>query len=148
MLNHEFIFKPRVWLGQGKISVHMVTEKISFYSRWMVDMPEEKHELTAVQEIEMENVSEKMKNQFTFYDIRNEKFSLFLENPIIGKVIGNGLFDEKVIAWEFRDVGAGLEGYEVYELQQDGHYRMRAEYSSQEKEHTFIEGDIWPKISA
>jgi hypothetical protein len=67
-----------------------------------------------------------------------------LENELLGKVKGAGVIDEKTIAWEFHGTG-GLEGFEVYELQDNGDYMMHAEYSSPDQFRTIIDGRIWKK---
>lgn len=139
---HRFIFQPKTWLGQGTISLNVTTDKVNFYTRWTLYPSEGKGILKAVQEIEMDGINEVMKNHFEFRDVKTNGFQVQLENPVLGKVEGKGLADSKVLAWEFRS--PGLEGFEVYELQEDGHYQMRAEYcSSQDEEHTIIEGRIW-----
>ncbi|SCA58545.1 Uncharacterized protein AB751O23_AE_00170 [Chlamydiales bacterium SCGC AB-751-O23] len=139
---HRFIFQPKVWLGQGTISLNVSTEKVNFYTRWSLLESEDGRLLKAVQEIEMDGISEVMKNHFEFRKDKPSGFFVQLENPVLGQVSGKGLIDEKLIAWEFRS--PGLEGFEVYELQDDGHYQMRAEYcSAQDEEHTVIQGRIW-----
>jgi hypothetical protein len=74
-----------------------------------------------------------------------EAFLITLENVLLGSVNGKGLVDEKMIAWEFREDGSGtgFEGYEVYELQNDGTYIMRAEYSTDDQMRTIVQGNIW-----
>ncbi|MCH1430653.1 MAG: hypothetical protein L7U87_07870 [Chlamydiales bacterium] len=139
---HRFIFQPKVWLGQGTISLSVSTEKVNFYTRWSLLESEDGRLLKAVQEIEMDGIAEVMKNHFQFRKDKANAFLVQLENPVLGEVSGKGLTDDKLIAWEFRS--PSLEGFEVYELQEDGHYQMRAEYcSSQDEEHTVIQGRIW-----
>ena len=67
-----------------------------------------------------------------------------LENELLGTVKGTGVIDENTIAWEFHGTG-GLEGFEVYELQDNGDYMMHAEYSSPDQFRTIIDGRIWKK---
>jgi len=53
--------------------------------------------------------------------------------------------DEKTVAWEFSNKELGFEGFEIYELQEDGNYITRGEYVSIDQLRTIIEGKIWKK---
>ena len=66
-----------------------------------------------------------------------------MENSNIGRVIGSGVYDEKLIAWEFRSQELNFEGFESYYLQPDGSYLMHVEYVTSDQFRTQIEGRLW-----
>jgi len=78
------------------------------------------------------------------YDFSGNKFKIELESEQINKSVGSGLIDEKTIAWEFRS-SEGMEGFEVYELQENGDYMFHAEYASLGQFRTIVDGRIWRK---
>lgn len=88
---------------------------------------------------------DKTQNKFTLTEIKNNTFIITLENESLGKVIGKGVYDDKTVAWEFSNKELGFEGFEVYELQEDGGYVTRGEYISIDQLRTIIEGKIWKK---
>ena len=92
----------------------------------------------------MRGVDENVFNSLTFFDITSTSFMVGLENELMGKVLGKGVLDEKTIAWEYRQ-GTDFEGFEVYELQDNGDYMLHAEYSSPDQYRTIIDGRIWKK---
>lgn len=139
--HHLFIFQPGRWIGSGKISFSASPEQIRFYTSWELDNLQEGM-ICARQRVEMD-ASEEVSNRFTFYDISAEKFKLSLESELIGMINGHGIIDKTTIAWEFRG-GGGIEGFEVYELQDSGDYLLHAEYSS-DLFRTIIDGRIWRK---
>lgn len=141
MTQHEFIFTPGTWIGEGKISFSASPEFIKFYTKWQITK-EEGH-IKAVQAVEMQGVDEHVVN--VFYVIPDqEAFKIQLENEMIGKVSGTGLTTEKTIAWEFREQ-FDFEGFESYELQENGDYFLHAEYASPDQFRTIVEGLIWKK---
>ncbi|MCB1108358.1 MAG: hypothetical protein KDK44_01755, partial [Chlamydiia bacterium] len=140
MLGHNFLFKPGVWLGEGKITLNMVTEEMGFVTRWSVGYIDNYGTIEAVQEIEIKGLSESMHNQFLLSNIDGNKFDIELENQSMGKVVGKGLATGKTLAWEFRLGDLGFEGMEFYELQEDGSYKMHAEYSTTDDFRTVIIG--------
>lgn len=142
----EFIFKPGVWIGEGKITFSSSPEFVKFYTKWTMT---EEHPgfIQATQTVEMEGVDEHVVNTFTFYDIGQEKFSVLLRNQLIGSLKGTGVIDPTTIAWEFRGVPDSFEGFEVYKLQENGDYSLHAEYTSSDQFRTIIEGLIWKKSS-
>jgi hypothetical protein len=142
MSNHSFVYRPGQWLGEGKITFSESTDQLRFFTRWR--FVEGRDEVEGIQEIEVEGVPEKMENMFLFGDLIEGGFGIRLDNQLLGTVFGRGLTDENVIAWEFRaDNEQAVEGFEVYELQADGTYSMRAEYVSSDQFRTIIEGKIW-----
>ena len=70
-------------------------------------------------------------------------FSIDLENQALGKITGNGLINDKVIAWEFRVEDIGFDGFEFYEEQPDNSYLMHAEYATSDQFRTLIQGKVW-----
>ena len=138
-----FIFQPGIWLGEGKISFNASSERVSFYTRW--DVQEEKDKaISCTQEVQMTESSEKVDNKLTFSVISPTQFRIELENDLVGKVSGKGIIDAKTVAWELRE-HTGFEGFEVYELQENGEYIFHAEYASTENFRTIIDGRIWKK---
>ena len=75
----------------------------------------------------MQGIDESVFNNLVFSDATPSSFSVLLENDLIGRVNGKGVIDPKTIAWEYRS-GTDFEGFEVYELQDNGDYMMHAEY--------------------
>lgn len=142
MASHTFIYEPGQWLGEGKITFSESTDQLRFFTRW--NFFAEGDEIQGTQEIEVEGVPEKMENAFLFGDLVEGSFGVRLDNQLLGTVFGKGLSDEAVIAWEFRaDNEQAVEGFEVYERQEDGTYSMRAEYVSSDQFRTIIEGKLW-----
>ncbi|MCB1107602.1 MAG: hypothetical protein KDK76_05870 [Chlamydiia bacterium] len=144
MTKHPFIFKPGSWLGEGKISLSMTEEKLPFFTRWKVPKPDEKGRVDSVQEIQISGLSDVMQNQFAFYDITRKGFHIELENQSLGKVVGKGMINDKLIGWEFRLDHLGFEGFEFYEISEiPDTYLMHAEYATNDDFRTVIHGKIW-----
>jgi hypothetical protein len=144
MFNHSFIFNPGSWIGEGKITLNMVEEDLIFNSNWTVQNKDVAGKVSCAQDIAIRGLSDSMRNELTFYDFGGKDFCVDMENPNIGKITGVGVFDEKTIAWEFRDNEMNFEGYESYDLQADGSYLMRGEYVTSDQLRTQIEAKIWP----
>jgi len=139
----DFIFTPSIWLGQGKITLSTSPEFIKFYTKWEITR-EMTDVIRAVQVVELIGVDEPVINTFTLTEITPSNFSIALENGAIGKVTGTGLRNDSLIAWEF--IGQErLEGFEVYEKQDNGDYFFHAEYGASETYRTLVEGLIWRK---
>ena len=115
MFNHTFIFSPGTWFGEGKILLNMVEEELVFNTNW------------------------------AFYDFQTKTFTVDMENQKVGRIVGTGVYDEKMIAWEFRNNDMNFEGYETYTLQNDGSYWMKGEYVTSDQFRTQIEARIWPQ---
>jgi hypothetical protein len=145
MSRQDFIFTPGIWLGEGKITFSASSEFIRFYTKWQIS-EEQDHMMKAIQTVEMQGVEEQVTNTFTFYDIQPKSFSVSMENHLVGKVVGKGIRDGQLIAWEFHKQ-ADCEGFEVYEQQENGDYFLHAEYGSPEPFRTVVEGLIWLKGS-
>lgn len=149
MAQHLFILSPGIWLGEGKISFSASSEQIPFSTRWTIQ-EEEQHEgkvkISCLQEVEMRDGNEKLKNHITLSEVTQTNFVVELSNEMVGKVTGKGVIDAKTIAWELREK-SGFEGFEVYELQDNGEYFFHAEYASTENFRTIIDGRVWKKTS-
>ncbi len=147
MSKHAFILAPSSWLGEGKIQLNMVEEELGFVTRWSISDRDPTGKIECVQEIQVKGLSDVMHNQFSFYDITQSNFAVDLENPALGRVVGTGIISEKVIGWEFRVEDLGFEGFEFYELQEDGSYLMRAEYATSDQFRTVIRGKVWAQAA-
>ncbi len=145
MKRHQFLLTPSTWLGQGKIQLNMVAEELTFFTLWNIRGPREDGLIECSQEIQVKGISDVMRNQFLIRQSSSEEFAIDLENQAVGKITGKGLINEKVIAWEFRVEQIGFEGFELYELQDDKNYLMRAEYATDDQFRTLIQGRIWPQ---
>lgn len=143
MAQHAFILSPGKWVGEGKISFSASSENLRFYTRWLIG-DADKGSITCSQEVEMPGNEPNMINNFVFSNVTTSSFAVELENDVLGKVKGTGIIDQKTVAWEFHG-GGGLEGFEVYELQDNGDYMLHAEYASPDQFRTIIDGRIWLK---
>jgi hypothetical protein len=126
----------------------MVEEELAFYTKWNVAQKDNSGKIECVQEIQVKGLSDIMHNQFAFFDLAPGNFSLELDNPALGKIIGKGLITDKVIAWEFRSPQIGFEGFEMYEKQADDAYLMHAEYATSDQLRTVIRGKVWQDLSS
>lgn len=144
MENHLFILKTGFWHGEGKIQLNMIEEELLFQTTWNV-LEEREGVISCVQEIQIEGLSENMKNEITFFNISSGGFSVELTNHNIEKVQGKGIIDSQTIAWEFKDRETNFEGFEVYHLEKDGGYKMHAEYVTSDQFRTKIVGKIRQK---
>ncbi len=143
MAQHQFLLSPGSWLGQGKIQLNMVSEELTFFTRWSVNNPDGDGRIESNQEIQVKGLSDIMNNAFVISNLSNGEFVIELENQALGRVTGTGLINEKLIAWEFRVEEIGFEGFEFYELQDDQTYIMRAEYATNDQFRTLIQGRVW-----
>lgn len=142
MFRHSFIFSPGTWVGEGKILLNMVEEELLFQTKWAVQNTDFGGKITSTQDIQVQGLSEHMRNELTFYDFEPKNFLVDMDNQNIGRIVGKGFYDEKMIAWEFRD-NENFEGYETYSLQEDGSYLMKGEYITTDQFRTQIEARIW-----
>ncbi len=145
MFNHTFVFSPGTWYGEGKILLNMVEEELIFNTNWAVQNRDFTGKVVCAQEIQIQGLSENMRNELTFYDFQPKTFSVDMENQNVGRIVGTGVYDEKMLAWEFRNNDMNFEGYETYNLQSDGSYLMRGEYVTSDQFRTQIEARIWPQ---
>lgn len=147
----SFLFFSGHWLGEGKISFTASSDVLKFYTRWLISPEKEKNaerpkEIICTQEVEMQGADESIQNRFTFTNITDSTFHLRLENELIGSVEGTGIYEPKKVAWEFRE-SPTFEGFEIYELQENGEYLFHAEYVSPEQFRSIIDGRIWKKTT-
>jgi len=149
-MDHPFIRSPGEWIGQGKITFSNSSEVIRYYTKWIV-FPEKDSIIRCEQFVEKEGIPEPICNSFLFSDISSDAFSVILSNEDISSVSGQGLINDRIIAWEFHhqnpsadEEEISLEGIEVYTLQDGGDYLVHAEYMS-EMMRTIIDGRIWKK---
>lgn len=145
---HSFIFKPGLWLGEGKITLDMMDETMPFYTKWKVPSIDEGGRLECTQEIQIAGLSELMLNEFSLYDIAPGQFLIELENQSLGKVVGSGLIGKETIAWEFRLNHLGFEGFEFYQKVDENTYKVHAEYATTDEFRTIIHGKIWLSTSS
>jgi hypothetical protein len=144
MVEHEFIFKPGIWVGEGRVTFSASPEKVRFYTKWEIKNKKDKS-IVCNQQVEMEGGESNVFNTFIFSEIQSNSFNVELSNELLGNVKGKGVIDAKTIAWEFRG-HPEFEGFEVYELQDNGDLMLHAEYSSIDQIRTIIDGRIWKKI--
>lgn len=144
-MTQHFIFQPGMWIGEGKINFSDSTTTLRFYTRWEIQQTSDSpKELECVQNVEMQGGEEHVRNKLTVYDLEKDHFHIKLENELVGTVLGKGIIEKKKLAWEFRG-SSHFEGFEVYELQENGDYLFHAEYLSEENMRSIIEGRIWKK---
>ena len=144
-MSHGFIFSSGIWIGEGKITFSTSSEFIKFYTKWEI-IPESETLIRATQKVEMQGIKEHVINYFIFKDITPTSFSVLLESEAMGSVHGNGVINSTVLAWEIRS-NPSNEGFEVYELQDNGDYSLHAEYASTDQYRTIVDGLIWKKGS-
>jgi hypothetical protein len=130
MFNHSFILSPGLWTGEGKIALNMVEEELAFKTSW------------SLQNIQIQGLSEHMQNELTFSDFQPKTFVVEMENQNVGRIVGSGVYDDKMIGWEFRNPDISFEGFETYHLQADGSYLMKGEYITSDQFRTQIEARI------
>jgi hypothetical protein len=146
MTQHAFVLAAGKWVGEGKITFSASSELVHFYTRWLFGSVEG-GTITGTQEVEMPGNEPNMMNRFAFSNVTPSSFAIELENEILGYVKGSGVIDDKTIAWEFHGSN-GIEGFEVYTLQDNGDYMLHAEYASPDQFRTIIDGRIWKPLEA
>jgi hypothetical protein len=87
-----------------------------------------------------------VKSIFIHLILHLDSFAIELENQALGKIVGGGVINDKVIGWEFRMPELGFEGFEFYERQEDDSYLMHAEYTTSDQFRTLIKGRVWQPI--
>ena len=143
MYNHKFLFEPGRWIGEGRITFSASPDQVHFYTKWII---EKEHDgfLKVSQEVQLQGIEEEVHNYFHVNNIAEKTFGILLENEMVGKVQGKGLIEEDKLAWEFKS-SEGFEGFEIYELEENGDYMLHAEYLSGDQFRTIIDGRIWFK---
>lgn len=143
MIQHEFIFHPGKWIGEGRVLFSGSAEILRFYTRWEIG-PDNPSGIACTQVVEMQGIEPNMRNAFLITPINPTSFEIALENELLGLVKGKGVINDTTLAWEFHAPGK-LEGFEVYEIQDNGDYMLHAEYTSTDQFRTTIDGRIWKK---
>lgn len=123
----------------------MVEEELIFNTQWTIQPPDFAGKIACAQDIQIQGLSEGMRNELNFYNFQNKTFSVDMENQNIGRIAGTGICDESVVGWEFRNNDLNFEGFETYTLQPDGSYLMKGEYVTSDQFRTQIEAHIWFK---
>lgn len=144
MFKHNFIFLPGIWIGEGRVTFSESPEHLRFYTKWIIEKSDEENVIHCQHQVEMQGSDENVSNKFSFFNVTPNSFAVKLENNLIGEVSGKGIIDAKTIAWEFKG-SPEFEGFEVYELQEDGDYMLHAEYASSDQYRTIVDGRIWKK---
>jgi hypothetical protein len=142
-MEHSFIFTQGTWIGEGKIMLSMVEEELLFTTRWSIQSRDFSGKVQGIQDITIQGLSENMRNELTFYEFQNKIFKIDMENQNVGRIIGAGVYDENLIGWEFRNNDMNFEGFETYQLQEDGSYLMRGEYVTRDQFRTQLEARLW-----
>ena len=126
----------------------MMEDELPFFTRWKVSPQDQAGRIESTQEIEIAGLAETMNNAFVFSKVTETDFAIELENQNLGRVVGKGIIKPKVIGWEFRLQNLGFEGFEFYELEEDGGYRLHAEYATNDDFRTTIRGRVWKQLAA
>lgn len=140
---HVFILQPGIWVGEGKITFSASPEHVRFYTKWIIQ-DTQNEQISCKQTVEMQGGMDPVYNEFTFSNMKSDAFTIELQNDLFGNLKGTGILETKTIAWEFRG-HSQFEGFEVYELQDNGDYMLHAEYASPDLFRTIIDGRIWKK---
>lgn len=144
-MKHAFLFEPGTWIGEGSVSFTASTDTVRFFTRWNIAATNE-GSFQCLQEVELLAMDQTTENRLVVTPQAQGEFAITLENELMGKVSGKGVYDNKKIAWELRDI-PGMEGFEVFELQENGEYHFHSEFSSPPFR-TKIQGRLWRQESA
>jgi hypothetical protein len=148
MYSHSFLFQPGIWLGEGTIHVIGSPNPISFYTKWTVQKLEN-GKIILEQKIEMQGSETIFQNNFCITDLTESSFSIQFSNEYVNRVAGKGIIEPKKIFWEYNAKLTEdnlLQGFENYQLQENGGYSFHAEYISSDHLYgTEIDGNIWVK---
>ncbi len=140
---HDFILSPSIWIGRGEIQLSNVNKISQYSTRWDFSHKNSLGIIESSQKIQLKNFAELMHNQLLFFDLASDKFHVQFDHPSMGTVYGKGIITAILIAWEFRSIKLGFEALEFYEKQNDGSYRVYAEYTSLEQTRAIIKGKVW-----
>ena len=81
---HQFLLTPSSWLGQGKIQLNMVSEELSFFTRWNINNADVDGRIECLQEIQVKGLSDIMHNEFFVYNLTYGEFAIDHEKVIVG----------------------------------------------------------------
>ncbi|SCA62688.1 Uncharacterized protein SCG7086_AC_00300 [Chlamydiales bacterium SCGC AG-110-P3] len=143
MSGHDFIFTTGEWLGKGQVAFSASEDTIRFNTLWQV-VKADGGDISLHHEVELVGVPEKVVNELEVSSVTSSGFAICLSNDMIDKVHGKGIIEDRRIAWEFRGK-PGFEGFEIYNLCDDGSYEVHAEYLSSDQFRTIIDGHIWKR---
>jgi len=76
---HDFIFKPGLWVGEGRVTFSASPERLRFYTKWTIEKEIEKT-VTSQQRVEMEGGGSNVYNTFILSDMTPVSF--FINNFI------------------------------------------------------------------
>ncbi len=142
---HDFMSTPGEWIGEGRITFTVSPDRLHFYTKWVIKK-DALGLISCQQTVEMEGREENLNNDFVISNISSQAFDIELTNELLGTISGKGIIDTRTIAWEFRG-HPDFEGFEVYELQDNGDYMLHAEYATTENFRTIVDGRIWKKTT-
>ena len=140
-MNNHFLFHEGTWTGEGKIFFSLTPDEVPFQIHWDIAAVDSQR-FRAVQRVEMDD-QDTMINVFTITSQPSGDFKLFLENEVLGVFSGEGVSDDRKLAWEFAHYGV-LEGMEIYERKSEQEYGFHAEYLGNDGFATTVEGTISP----
>lgn len=146
MTAHDFLFNTGEWLGEGQVAFSTSEETIHFSTLWSI-LQEDTGEIKLRHEVELVGVPERVVNELEVSSVTAETFAIVLSNDMVEKIQGNGIIEKDRIAWEFREE-PGFEGFEIYNLKDDGSYDVHAEYLSSDQFRTIIDGHIWKRTTS
>lgn len=142
MTSHLFLFSSSLWIGQGRLLLPSF-QNLPFYTKWEVEAINDQS-ISWRQYVVMTTLGSQIENKIVISNIAPNSFTIALENELFGSSQGIGIIDKEKIAWEFH-APSELEGFEVYQLQENGDYKVHAEYLSKDHVRTIIDGLIWKK---
>ncbi|MDR3625074.1 MAG: hypothetical protein P4L16_08065 [Chlamydiales bacterium] len=139
-----FLLEEGVWLGEGQIELCQYAQQLTYYTKWKIG-PLVDGKIDAIQEVEIADGHERVINRYSFFKTEAHSFQIELENELFGKVSGKGIISTGAIAWEFHGEDLIFEGFELFQLKNDGTYINRAEYATDGEPHSIISGTLWKK---
>lgn len=140
---HDFILSPSIWLGRGEIQLSNVDQISQYSTRWDFSNKNSLGVIESSQKIQLNNAADLMYNHLLFFNMTSDKFHVQFDHPLMGTICGKGIITAILIAWELRSIKLGFDGLEFYEKQNDGSYRVYAEYTSLKQTRAIIKGKVW-----
>jgi hypothetical protein len=139
-MDHTFIFNPGKWKGEGLINFSGADDQLAFTMTFEIEnLKNERIKFNQI--VHIEGFDDVMENHFEISKISAKDFSITLNNHLISNVAGEGLINQKILAWEFHKPDE-CEGFEIYEKLDNGDYLMRAEYMGGDEFRTYIKGTL------
>lgn len=133
---------PNIWLGEGTILLRDVTDRLRFFTRWILDP-----QGFLIHEVEIVGFPTKQTN---IYTITQEKAHLFisLENETLGLWEGHGLISDHHLHWRLFSADKSLSSEEHFFHLDNGRIKTRGLCSDKTGVYTVAEGEIWLKAKA